>query len=72
MNDADVEEQNVVVTDIRMPFGSMVVFLIKLVFASIPALLILWFIFALLMTILMFLFGGMLGFHGLFQQFPYF
>ena len=72
MNDTDIEEQKVVVTDIRMPFGSMVVFLIKLAFASIPALLILWFIFALLMTILMFVFGGMLGFRGMFHQFPYY
>jgi len=71
MNDTDVEEQKVVVTDIRMPFGSMV-FLIKLVFAGIPALLILWFIFALLMTILMFMFGGMLGFHGMYHQFPFY
>jgi hypothetical protein len=72
MNDAVVEEQTVVVTDVRMPFWSMVVFLIKLAFASIPALLILWFIFALLMTILMFIFGGMWGFHGMSHQYPFY
>jgi hypothetical protein len=72
MNDTGLEEQRVVVTDIRMPFGSMVVFLIKLAFAGIPALLILWFVFAMLMTILMFIFGGMYGLQGMFHQVPSF
>ncbi|NTU57776.1 MAG: hypothetical protein HGB00_02490 [Chlorobiaceae bacterium] len=71
MNDNFVEENKVVVTDIRMPFGSMVVFLIKLAFAGIPALLILWGISALLMMILMVVFGGMWGFHGMSQPFPF-
>jgi len=33
-------EQRVVVTDIQMKFGSMIVFMVKWAFASIPALLI--------------------------------
>jgi len=36
--------QRVVVVDVKMPFGSMVVFLIKLAIASIPAAIILFFI----------------------------
>ncbi|MCB9725315.1 MAG: hypothetical protein H6748_14785 [Spirochaetaceae bacterium] len=35
------ERTEVVVTDIRMKFGSMVIFLVKLTIASIPALIIL-------------------------------
>jgi len=35
-------EQQVVVTDIRMRFGSMVIFLVKLALAAIPALIILY------------------------------
>ena len=34
------ENQHVVITDIKMPFFSMVVFMIKWVFAMIPALII--------------------------------
>ena len=34
--------QEVTVTDIRMPFGSMVVFMVKWTLASIPALIILF------------------------------
>ena len=38
MNNTDVStSQNVTVTDVRMPFKSMVVFMVKLAFASIPA-----------------------------------
>ena len=36
-----MEDQEVVVTDVRMRFSSMVVFMIKWVIASIPALIIL-------------------------------
>jgi len=51
----DYEEPNyVVVTDIRMSFTSMVVFMVKWVIASIPAFIILSIIFGLLMA----LFGG--------------
>jgi uncharacterized membrane protein YdjX (TVP38/TMEM64 family) len=35
------EEQRVVVTDIQMPFMSMVVFMVKWVIAAIPAMIIL-------------------------------
>ncbi len=49
--------QEVVVTDIRMPFMSMVVFMIKWAVASIPAFLILSILFG-LMTLV---FGGFMG-----------
>ncbi|MCF6258135.1 MAG: hypothetical protein L3J98_12780 [Gammaproteobacteria bacterium] len=51
------ESQYVVVTDIRMPFLSMVVFMIKWAVASIPAFIIL----SIIGFILMMLVGGMLG-----------
>ncbi len=51
------ESQYVVVTDIRMPFLSMVVFMIKWAVASIPAFIIL----SIIGFILMMLAGGMLG-----------
>lgn len=54
----DFEEPSyVVVTDIRMSFLSMVVFMVKWVIASIPAFIILSIIFSILMA----LFGGMMG-----------
>ncbi|NTV92413.1 MAG: hypothetical protein HGA72_03790 [Chlorobiaceae bacterium] len=65
-------EQKVVVTDIRMPFWSMVMFMVKWVFASIPALIILSIIMGIIMAILTTLFGTIWGFHGLFQQGPTF
>lgn len=46
------ERKEVVVTNIRMPFWSMVVFLIKLALAAIPALLILWILTTLVMAVL--------------------
>ena len=52
-------EQRVVVTDIRMRFGSMVIFLVKLALASIPALVILYMLGFVLMAIF-----GMFGFWG--------
>lgn len=36
------QKPSVVVTDVQMPFWSMVVFLIKLAFASIPAIIVVW------------------------------
>lgn len=55
------DEKMVIVTDIRMPFISMVVFMVKWVIASIPAFIILWII----GVILTLLFGGMMsGFSG--------
>ena len=49
------DKQEVRVTDIRMPFGSMVVFMVKWAVASIPALIILFVLGA-------FLWAGLLGF----------
>lgn len=51
------EGRCVVVTDIRMPFMSMVVFMVKWVVASIPAFIIL----SIIGSIIMMLFGGMMG-----------
>ncbi|PFG56337.1 hypothetical protein ATG66_2667 [Vibrio sp. ES.051] len=53
------DKQEVTVVDIKMPFMSMVIFMVKLVIASIPAFIILSIIFGLLMAF----FGGM--FHGM-------
>ena len=50
--------QAVVITDIDMPFGSMVRFIVKWVIASIPAIIILWVLMALCAGIVAFLFGG--------------
>ena len=44
--------QDVVVTDIKMPFGSMVVFMVKWVIASIPAFIILVILFSIITAIL--------------------
>lgn len=54
----------VIVTDIRIPFWSLVIFLVKLALASIPA----WFILAALWMIVAVLFGGFfgVGMHGRF------
>ena len=54
MND---DKQEVIVTDIRMPFISMVVFMVKWVIASIPAMIIL----AIITTVLMAIVGRMGG-----------
>jgi hypothetical protein len=51
----DNENQYVVVTDIRMPFISMVIFMVKWVVASIPAFIIL----SMVGSVLMVLIGGM-------------
>jgi hypothetical protein len=61
----NAEERRVVVTDIRMPFWSMVILMVKWVFASIPALIMLSFVLGLIMAVLTALFGAMGGFHGL-------
>jgi hypothetical protein len=53
--------QPVTVVDIRMPFGSMVVFMIKWALASIPAVLIIWFILAIIIFLGSLLFGGLFG-----------
>ena len=48
-----VEKQKVIVTDIQMPFWSMVMFMIKWTIASIPAFIIL--------TVLVLLFGAVIS-----------
>jgi len=50
-------EQDVRVVDIKMPFGSMVIFMVKWAIASIPALIILF----VLAAIVVGFFGGFLG-----------
>jgi hypothetical protein len=55
--------QRVIVTDVDMPFGSMVVFIIKWTLASIPALIILWLIFVVIFILLALDFGSV--FHGM-------
>ena len=52
-------DKRVVVTDIRMPFLSMMVFMIKWVIASIPAFIILSILGAIVTAILGTLMGGM-------------
>ncbi|MGE4519454.1 MAG: hypothetical protein AB7E04_08115 [Desulfobacteraceae bacterium] len=49
-----VESREVTVVDVKMPFISMVVFMVKLALASVPALIIVTFIFMVLGS----LFGG--------------
>jgi hypothetical protein len=51
------DKQEVVVTDIHMPFMSMVVFMVKWVIASIPAMIIL----VIITTVLMAIIGRMGG-----------
>lgn len=53
--------REVVVTDIRMPFLSMVIFMIKWAFAAIPAFIIVWIIFAALSLIFSGLMTGFMG-----------
>lgn len=57
MSDEDV--QKVAVTDIRMDFGSMVVFMVKWAFATIPALILIWLIAMLFFWGFSMLTGGM-------------
>ena len=45
-NNKNKETQTVKISDIKMPFGSMVVFMVKWAIASIPALIILMILFA--------------------------
>ena len=49
----------VTVIDIQMPFWSMVVFMVKAAIASIPAIIILSILFAIVMAIFTAMFGGM-------------
>ncbi len=52
LKDIIMEKSEVVVTDIQMPFWSMVTFMIKWAFAAIPAVIILFVLGAILMGIL--------------------
>ncbi len=67
-----LDEQKVVVTcqvtDIRMPFWSMVVFMVKWVFASIPAMIIFSLMAGSIMVVLSMVFGSFWGFHGMFRE----
>lgn len=56
--------QEIVVTDIRIPFWSMVVLLVKWALAAIPAMIILIVIGTILSMIVSAFFGGMGGWHG--------
>jgi len=55
-----VQVKGVVITDIQMPFGSMVAYMVKWTIASIPAFIILMVLFYVGIT----LFGGILGYFG--------
>jgi hypothetical protein len=65
------DEQKVVVTDIHMPFWSMVVFMVKWVFASIPAMIIFSVVMGFIMAVMSLVFGSMWGFHGMFREFRF-
>jgi hypothetical protein len=58
---SEENRNEVTVVDIKMPFMSMVVFLVKVAIASIPAFIILTIIFGLLSVIFGGIFGGMGG-----------
>lgn len=51
----------VVITGVQMPFGDMVMLIVKIVLASIPAYIILFIIFAILATIFGGIFAGIMG-----------
>jgi hypothetical protein len=55
-----MENQNeVTITDVKMPFGSMVVFMVKAAIASIPAVIILTIIYGVVAFMMAGIFGGM-------------
>ena len=56
--------QEIVVTDVRIPFWSMVVLMVKWALAAIPAIIILIVIGSVLSMILGALFGGTFSWHG--------
>ena len=45
------KEQDVAIKDFNMPFSSMVIFMVKWAIASIPAIIIIWILFMLLISI---------------------
>jgi hypothetical protein len=59
------DRNQVVVTDIRIPFFSLMVLTIKWVLASIPAFIILWFIGMVAMMLFWGLIGSLDGMHGM-------
>ena len=44
-------ENKIIITDIKMSFGSMIIFMVKWAIATIPAMIILWSCFALFVMI---------------------
>jgi hypothetical protein len=52
-------QSEVTITDIKMPFGSMVVFMVKAAIASIPAVIILTIIYGVVAFMMAGIFGGM-------------
>ena len=47
----DKQEEYVAIKDFNMPFSSMVIFMVKWAIASIPAIIIIWILFMLLISI---------------------
>ena len=47
----DKQEQGVTIKDFNMPFSSMVIFMVKWAIASIPAIIIIWILFMILISI---------------------
>ena len=47
----DKQEQNITIKDFNMPFSSMVIFMVKWAIASIPAIIIIWILFMILISI---------------------
>jgi len=47
----DKQEKNITIKDFNMPFSSMVIFMVKWAIASIPAIIIIWILFMLLISI---------------------
>ncbi|MEE9904723.1 hypothetical protein [Chlorobium sp.] len=69
MGEKQVQEgQRVIVTDIRMPFRSMVVFMIKWVFASIPAMIVLSIIMSAILFIVAAITGSILNVESFFEH----
>ena len=56
--------QEVTVTDIKMPFGSMVVFMVKWALASIPAIIILFLVGAVVSVVFSGLIAALIGMAG--------
>ena len=52
------QDNEVVVTDIKMPFGSMIIFMVKLAIATIPAMIILSAVGTLTFALVNFFLGG--------------